>query len=249
MGRLSGKVVIVTGAASGLGAADARLLAHEGARVVLADIDADGAARLADEIGASAQFIRHDVTQETQWQDLLAQVMREHGRLDGLVNNAGVVEAGTIETTTLEEWRRIMAVSADGTFFGCKYAIPAMRETGGGSIVNMASLASKRGQWRFTAYCAAKGAVESMTRAVAVYCAENKLGIRCNALNPSGFDTPMVREIGPKAQALAPMHVTGPIGGLGDPVDVAHAVVFLLSDESRYINGVALSVDNAIAVA
>jgi 3(or 17)beta-hydroxysteroid dehydrogenase len=191
--------------------------------------------------------VEQDVTDEVQWEQIVARVIADHGQIDGLVNNAGVVEAGSIETATAADWRRIMAVSADGTFFGCKHAMRAMRGRGG-SIVNMASLASLRGQWRFAAYCAAKGAVESLTRAVAVYSAEHGLNVRCNSLHPSGFDTPMVREVGPKAQALGPSHGSPSIGGLGNPAEVAHAVLFLLSDESRYINGVALSVDNAIAV-
>jgi len=157
MARLSGKVIIITGAAKGLGAADARMAAQEGAQVILTDVDEEAGRTVALEIGGSAKFVRHDVTQESEWQDLVVGVMREHGRLDGLVNNAGIVEAGTIESTMEDEWRRVMAVSADGSFFGCKHAVTAMREGGGGSIVNMASLASKRGQARFAAYCAAKG--------------------------------------------------------------------------------------------
>ena len=246
VGRMAGKVVLVTGAARGLGEADARLLADEGAIVVLSDINDVAGPMLAADIAGDATFLRHDVSREDEWERVIGHVLREHGRLDGLVNNAGVVEAGTIESTTEAEWRRVMAVSADGTFFGCKHGVTAMRENGG-SIVNMASIASLRGQWRFTAYCAAKGAVESLTRAVAVYCTEQGLEIRCNSLHPSGFDTPMVRNIGARAQALGPSRATAAVG-LGDPVDVAKAVLFLLSEESRYINGVALSVDNAAAV-
>jgi 3(or 17)beta-hydroxysteroid dehydrogenase len=249
MGRVENKVVIVTGAAKGLGEADARLLAQEGARVVLADLDEANGRRVAEEIGRGARFVRHDVTQEAAWTSLIADVLAEDGRLDGLVNNAGVVEVGSVESATESEWRRVMAVNADGCFFGCKHAVSAMRQNGGGSIVNMASIASLRGQWRFTAYCAAKGAVESLTRAVAVYCADNALKIRCNSLHPSGFDTPMVRNVRGAAQALASAPASAAAPGLGDPADLAQAVLFLISDESRYINGVALSVDNGAAVA
>jgi 3(or 17)beta-hydroxysteroid dehydrogenase len=246
---MEGKVVVVTGAAKGLGEADARLLAEEGATVILTDVDEAAGARVAAEIGGQARFARHDVTRESDWEALMTSVLENYGRLDGLVNNAGVVEAATPETTTEAQYRRVMAVSADGTFFGCKHSIRAIRQTGAGSIVNMASAASIRGHWRYAAYCAAKGAVESLTRAVAVYCAQNGLKIRCNSLHPSGFDTPMVRDILPKAQALTAPGASAPVRELGDAIEVAKAVLFLLSDESRYINGVALSVDNAITVA
>jgi 3(or 17)beta-hydroxysteroid dehydrogenase len=251
---MDGKVVIVTGAANGLGEADARLLADEGAHVVLTDVDEARGTEVAASIGPQARFLRHDVTQEAEWEALVARVLDEHGRLNGLVNNAGVAEVGSPESTTEADYRRVMSVSADGAFFGCKHALPALRQSGGGGIVNMASIASLRGQWRFTAYCAAKGAVEALTRAVAAYCAENNIPVRCNSLHPSGFDTPMVRGVGPKLQALAqsaPAASVRPQGApvrLGDPADIARAVLFLLSDESKYINGVALSVDNGLAV-
>ena len=159
MGRLTGKVAIITGAAKGLGEADARLFAAEGASVVLTDVDEANGARVAAEIGPSARFLRQDVRDEDGWRDLIAEVVRQHGRLDVLVNNAGVVEAGNIESTSAEDYRFVMAVSADGTFFGCKHAIPAMRASGGGSIINMASIASVQGESLVAAYCAAKGAV------------------------------------------------------------------------------------------
>lgn len=252
MGRMEGKVVVVTGAAKGLGEADARLLVAEGARVILTDVDEARGREVAGSLGEGARFVRHDVSREAEWKDLIAGVMAAEGRLDGLVNNAGVAIVGTPESTSEEDYRKVMGVSADGVFFGCKHALPALKRSGGGSIVNMASIASIKGEWRFTAYCAAKGAVEAMTRAVAVYCAQNKLPIRCNSLHPSGFDTPMVRSVGPALAALADQPDGAGIpanpAGLGDPVDIARAVLFLLSDESRFISGVALSVDNALAV-
>jgi 3(or 17)beta-hydroxysteroid dehydrogenase len=250
VGRVQGKVAIVTGGAKGLGEADARILVREGAHVVIADIDEAAGERLAFELGPNATFVQHDVRRETAWRTLIADAMRRFGRLDVLVNNAGVVELGTIENTTEEAWRFVMAVSADGAFFGCKHAVPAMRAGGGGSIINMASLASLRGEWNFTAYCAAKGAVESLTRAVAVYCAQAKLGIRCNSLHPSGIDTPMLRETAQKLAAAAPSdRPRGPMPVIGAAADVANAVLFLASDESRFINGQQLSIDNGISAA
>ncbi|MBS0409809.1 MAG: SDR family oxidoreductase [Proteobacteria bacterium] len=252
MDRLKGKVAIITGGAKGLGEADARLFAAEGARVILTDVDETGGARVAAEIGPSAQFIRQDVRDEAGWRDLIATVMDRYGRLDVLVNNAGVVEPGTIETTSAEDYRFVMAVSADGTFFGCKHAIPAMRASGGGSIINMASIASIQGESLVAAYCAAKGAVEALTRSVAVHCAQGRMNIRCNSVHPSGMDTPMVRRFGGKVAAagLAPPPGASPHGAspLGDATDIAWAVVYLASDESRFVNGQRIVVDNSMSV-
>jgi len=254
MGRLDGKVAIVTGAAKGLGEADARLMAKEGARVILTDVDEVNGTRVAAEIGASARFVRHDVRDEDEWKDLIAGVMAREGRLDVLVNNAGVVEAGNIENTSAEDWRFVMAVSADGTFFGCKHAIPAMKASGGGSIINMASVASIDGHHTFLAYCAAKGAVESMTRAVAVHCTQTGLPIRCNSIHPAGMDTPMVRGVGAKMAAAGmltapdPNAPPAPTTPLGAAEDIAWAVVYLASDESRFVSGQKLVVDNTLTV-
>ena len=252
MDRLKGKVAIITGAAKGLGEADARLFAAESATVVLTDVDEANGARVAGEIGGRAAFRRQDVRDEAGWEALIADVVARHGRLDVLVNFAKVVEAGNIETTSAEDYRFVMAVSADGTFFGCKHAIPAMRAGGGGSIINMASIASIQGESLVAAYCAAKGAVEALTRAVAVHCAQGRMNIRCNSVHPSGIDTPMVRGIGGKiARAgLAPPAGASPHGAspLGAPVDIANTVLFLASDESRFINGQRIIVDNTMSV-
>ncbi len=251
MQRLQGKVAIITGAAKGLGEADARLFSSEGATVILTDIDEVGGRRVASDIGPAATFLPQDVRDEAGWQRLIGRVMQDHGRLDVLVNNAGVAEPGTIETTSAETYRLVMAVSVDGTFFGCKHAIPAMRASGGGSIINMASIASIQGESLVAAYCAAKGAVEALTRAVAVHCAQGGMNIRCNSVHPSGMDTPMVRSFGRKvAQAgLAPANPS-PHGAspLGEANDIAYAVLYLASDESRFVNGQRLVVDNAMSV-
>lgn len=251
MGRLEGKVAIITGAAKGLGEADARMFAREGATVILTDMDQDNGTRVAAEIGASAEFHVQDVRDESAWEDLIADVVSRHGKLDILVNNAGVVEPGTIETQTAEEWRFVMAVSADGTFFGCKYAVPAMKASGGGSIINMASIASIQGEPVVAAYAAAKGAVESLTRSIAVHCANNGYNIRCNSVHPAGILTPMVEEIGPKMMGrtdLRPASEGPAASALGEPDDIANTVLFLASDESKFINGTAMRVDNAKSV-
>ncbi|MBI1252250.1 MAG: glucose 1-dehydrogenase [Alphaproteobacteria bacterium] len=254
-GRLAGKVAIITGAAKGLGEADARLFAQEGAQVVLTDVDEVNGARVAAEIGAAAAFLRQDVRHEREWTALIPEVVQRFGRLDILVNNAGVVEAGTIEDVTEADYRFIMAVSADGALWGCKHAIPAMRASGGGSIVNMASIASVQGEPSVAAYCAAKGAVEALTRAVAVHCAQLKDPIRCNSVHPVGIDTPMVRAM---PERLAKLRESGSVvarqapansaNRLGEPIDIANTVLFLASDESRFINGQAIIVDNSSSV-
>ncbi len=251
MGRLDGKVAIITGAAKGLGEADARMFAREGATVILTDMDTDNGARVATEIGDKAEFQMQDVRDESAWEDLIADVVSRHGKLDILVNNAGVVEPGTIETQTADEWRFVMAVSADGTFFGCKYAVPAMKASGGGSIINMASIASIQGEPVVVAYAAAKGAVESLSRSIAVHCANNGYNIRCNSVHPAGILTPMVEEIGPKMigrDDLRPASEGPAASALGEPDDIANTVLFLASDESKFINGAAIRVDNAKSV-
>ncbi len=251
MGRLEGKVAIITGAAKGLGEADARMFAKEGATVILTDVDQENGERVASEIGEAAEFHVQDVSKESSWEKLVGDVVNKHGKLDILVNNAGVVAPGTIETQTEDEYRFVMAVSADATFFGCKHAVKAMKETGGGSIINMASIASVQGEPIVVAYAAAKGAVESMSRSIAVHCANNGYNIRCNSVHPAGILTPMVENIGadlvgrddlrPNSEGPAPSQ-------LGEPDDIANTVLFLASDESKFINGAAIRVDNAKSV-
>ncbi len=253
MDRLKGKVAIVTGAAKGLGAADARLFAAEGAQVVIADVDVAGGEAVAAGIGDAATFMRLDVRDESAWQALIAEVVARHGRLDILVNNAGVVEVGTPETVTEKDYRFIMAVSVDGTVWGCKHAIPAMAASGGGSIVNMASIASVQGEPYVAAYCAAKGAVESYSRAVAVHCAQHQLNIRCNSVHPAGIDTPMVQSMPGKvaASGVRPAEAGGGVptpNALGTPDDIAHLVTYLASDESRFVSGQKFVVDNTISI-
>ena len=249
MGRLNNKVAIITGASKGLGEANSRLFASEGATVIMTDVDVENGKRVAAEIGDKATFYKQDVRDEDGWAALIKQVMSDHGKLNILVNNAGVVEAGTIETQSAEEYRFVMAVSVDGTFFGCKHAIPAMKKTGG-SIINMASIASVQGAPNVIAYCAAKGVVESLSRGIAAHCANNKLNIRCNSVHPSAILTPMVKSM-PEKIAKAKIGTDNPSMAkamkLGVPTDVANAVLFLASDESKFISGTRIIIDNGLA--
>lgn len=250
MGRVQDKVAIVTGAASGLGAADAEALAREGASVVLTDIDSDAggalATRLAQTYGVETVFLEHDVRDEGRWQAVVDETMNRFGRLDVLVNNAGVVIIATPETTTLDQFRFANAVMSEGVFLGCKAAIPAMRKSGGGSIVNMSSVASHLGYPVFFAYSAAKGAVRAMTKSVAVHCQMAGDKIRCNSVHPGAIDTPMVSKAN-EALGIEPPGEDDPVG-LGRPEDVAELVVYLASDESRFMNGAELLLDNALTI-
>ncbi|VVO21230.1 SDR family oxidoreductase [Pseudomonas fluorescens] len=244
MGRVAGKVVLITGAASGLGAADARLLAAEGAHVVLTDINE----ALGRDVAAGipgALFLVHDVRDEQRWQEVIAETVKHFGRLDVLVNNAGVVVFADVEQTSLEKYRFVNSIMSEGTFLGCKYAIAAMKTSGAGSIINISSIGAIKGIGEIVAYSAAKGAILSLTRSVAIHCRDKGYNIRCNAILPGAHETPMtaaaVSEIDQGSGAL--MQVQS--NGQGQPIDVANMVLFLASDESRYVNGSQLVIDNA----
>ncbi len=253
MGRVSGKVALITGGARGLGAADARALVREGAMVVIADVLEDEGRALAAELGDAASFMSLDVRDEAAWDRVIDAIRARHGRLDVLVNNAGVTRFGDPESVKTDDYRFIMAVSVDGTVFGTRAALPLMKESGGGSIINMASIASVQGEAYVAAYCAAKGAVEAYTRATAVHCAQKKLNIRCNSLHPAAIDTPMVRSAPALAAAAnMPEVLSGEQASLanpvGEPTDIAHLVVYLASDESRFISGQRFIIDSTSSV-
>lgn len=248
MGRVDGKVVIITGAAAGLGRADAQYLAAEGASLVLTDIDDEAGNALCDELtgaGHKAIYLNQDVRDEQRWQDVVDATEAEFGRLDGLVNNAGVVVIAMPEDTTLEQFRFVNSVMSEGVFLGCKAALPLLRKSGGGSIVNMSSVASHLGYPVFFAYSAAKGAVRSMTKALAVTCQMQKDNVRVNSIHAGAIDTAMVKSAN-AALGIEP-DPNDPIG-IGEPSDVAHMVVYLISDESRFVNGAEMVIDNALIV-
>ncbi len=250
MGRVSGKVALITGAGMGLGQATAVLLAAEGARIAVTDVDATAGAetvRLIAAEGGEAAFFAHDVGDPAQWQTVLRDVEDRFGRLDVLVNNAGIAIAKNVEETTLEDWRRTMAVNADGVFFGCKYAIPLLRRSGGGSIVNLSSIDGIIGEADLAAYCASKGAVRTLTKAVAVHCAEQRTGIRCNSVHPGYIWTPQtenyLRDLGRLDEERDKALRRHPLGVLGEPKDIAYMVLYLASDESKFVTGAEMVVD------
>ncbi|MFT4852573.1 MAG: 3(or 17)beta-hydroxysteroid dehydrogenase [Candidatus Azotimanducaceae bacterium] len=251
MGNVKGKVVIVTGAASGLGEADARMLAANGASVIMTDINVAVGEQIAKQIGAT--FFEHDVARESRWADLTKLVERDFGRLDGLVNNAGIAVIANIETTTTEQWRRTMSIHLDGTFWGCQMAIALMKVSGGGSIINMSSTAALVGIPAYLAYSAAKGGIRSMTKSIAVHCKQQKLGIRCNSIHPGSISTPMVHAAvkklaGIDMTALPDAEQGRKDMGIGEPDDVAHMVTYLISDAAKHINGAEMVIDNADTV-
>jgi 3(or 17)beta-hydroxysteroid dehydrogenase len=249
MGRVEGKTAIVTGAARGLGQAIALLLAKEGAKVAVTDILEDGGKKTAEEIrrgGGEAIFIKHDVTSEDSWSGVVKQVLSEFGKLDILVNNAGVQVVKEIAETSLEDWRGLMSVNLDGVFLGTKHAIRAMKESGG-SIVNISSVAGIIGTADDTAaYCASKGGVRLFTKAAALECSKMGHGynIRVNSIHPGVIKTDMVASMMAKdAELKKRLESNMPIGFLGEPIDIAYAVLYLASDESRLVTGAELIVD------
>lgn len=238
MGRLQDKVCLVTGAASGIGLATAQACAREGGIVVLADLNIDAGREAASALGKRATFLPLDVTDEAAWQAGIAEVVRDHGRLDVLVNGAGILSGTTVEDTTLDDWRKVMAVNADGSFLGCKYAVGEMAKGGGGAIVNVASMASYSGSPPLSAYAASKAAVRSLTQTTAVYCTDQRNGVRCNSVHPGPIATPMT--------GLEPGQELPGLGSAGAPEDVANGILYLASDEAKHVSGSMLVIDNAI---
>lgn len=249
MGRVQGKVALVTGGASGLGAADSAALAREGATVVVTDVNIGSAQKVADEIGNGAIALALDVSSEEQWIAVLAEIESRFGRLDVLVNNAGVVLNADVEDTSLEKFRWVNSIMTDGVFIGMKYAIPLMNKGDGGSIINMSSVGALLGYPIYFAYSAAKGAVRSMTKSVAVMAQVKGYKIRCNSVHPGAIETPMVQQAeGRPGQVQEIPAGVLPFGTPGHPDDVAALIVFLASDESRFITGAELVIDNGVTI-
>ena len=254
MDRVDDKVALVTGAAQGLGAAIAVLLAREGANVVLTDINLSGARKVADSINAEfadrAIAIEHDVSNEDHWQRVLRDTRDAYEGLNILVNNAGIGSIGNIEEETLENWRRVHAVDLDSVFFGCKQAIPLMAESGGGSIVNISSISGIIAGHNMAAYNSAKAAVRHLSKSVALHCARVANNIRCNSVHPVFIDTPILDGMvgdGDRSVILKKLGRQVPLGRVGRPDDVAYAVLYLASDESAFVTGTEIRIDGGIS--
>ena len=244
MGRLDGKVALISGGARGQGAVEARLFCSEGAKVVSGDIlDAEGAALQRELRGAGhdASYVHLDVTKEDDWQAAVALAESRYGKLDVLVNNAGILIRKPVEETTVEEWDHLMAINVRGVFLGTKAAIPAMRRAGGGSIVNISSVAGLVATRDSAAYAASKGAVRLFTKTIAVDHVAD--GIRCNSVHPGPIRTDMIREMVADEEVWRDRLTRLPMKRAGEPEEVAYAVLFLASNESSYMTGSELVVD------
>jgi 3(or 17)beta-hydroxysteroid dehydrogenase len=253
MGRVDGKIALITGGASGIGLATARLFLDEGAAVVLTDRDKPAAHAALSALAPRVKFQLLDVTHEDHWVAVTDAVVAEFGRIDILVNSAGVALLKDIEATTLDDWRALMAVNLDGTFLGCKHAIRVMKERGGGSIINMSSVAGLIGNGNLAAYSASKGGVRLLTKSVALHCARKGYNIRCNSVHPSFVETPMLRAMIAAGRDPAKMEANytraAPLGRLVQPIEVARTILFLASDESAFTTGTELVVDGGLTAA
>ena len=256
-GRVAGKKALITGAAQGLGAAHARLLAEEGAKVLLTDINGEGAAAQAEainaDLGAGTAFaMQHDVTSEAGWEAAVAMAAAKLGGLSVLVNNAGIGVRGNIETCTLDEWHRGFAVNVDSVFLGCKHALPLMKDHQPGSIVNISSIAGLIASDTMPGYNASKAAVWMLSKSVALYCAKKGWDIRSNTIHPTFIDTPildgMSKSTGhPKEVIMEKLARQIPLKRVGQPDDIANGVLYLASDESRFMTGAELKLDGGIS--
>ncbi len=253
MGRMQDKVALITGGAGGLGGATARRMSEAGAKVILADLAEDAGQALASELGGA--FERLNVTNEDNWRSVVAAVDAKFGRIDVLVNGAGIEGDflhGSPETTSLEEWRKVLAVNLDGTFLGCKHVLPVMKRAGLGSIVNISSMASFLGTPASTSYGASKAGVQQLTKSVAVYGSRDGLKIRCNSVHPGVIRTRMLDHIYEQIGQLANVSAAQaeemslkqvPFGAVGEPDDVAWLILYLASDEAKYVTGSEFQVD------
>jgi NAD(P)-dependent dehydrogenase (short-subunit alcohol dehydrogenase family) len=250
MKRVEGKVAVVTGGALGIGRACALLLAREGAGVVVTDIkEAEGMA-VVDQIkstGGQALFIKHDVSSEEDWQKVIETTLQTFGRLDIMVNNAGIGKTTNIEQATLQDWRFLMSINLDGVFLGTRYAIEAMKKHNGGSIINVSSILGLVGDPQAASYTASKGGVRLLTKSAALYCARMGYNIRVNSVHPGYIMTPLIESVlqasGNAEAMLRHLESLHPVGHIGEPDDVAYGVLYLASDESKFVTGTELVID------
>ena len=254
MARLAGKVAMVTGAGTGIGLATAKLFAQEGAQVVVAELD-EASGRAAAE-AVKGLFVKLDAREEADWARALDEVRAKRGGLHVLVTNAGVLcrsEQPDVESTSLDEWRWLQRVNVEGVFLGCKLALPLMRDSGGGSIVNLSSIAGLLASPHLAAYGASKGAVRQFTKSVAAHCGRRGYRIRCNSVHPGLIETQMGDKVmglggADPAQNKETRRKAVPLGELGRPEDVASCILFLASDDARYVTGAELVVDGGYTI-
>ncbi|MFV0278681.1 MAG: glucose 1-dehydrogenase [Parahaliea sp.] len=246
MNRLDGKVALVTGAADGIGASAARLMAAEGATVVVSDINLQGASAVASALGGESIALELDVCEEQSWRNAMAAIIDAFGQLDILVNNAGGAGAGTIEEVSVEDFRASMRLNSDSVFIGSKLAIEVMKARGG-NIINVSSIHGRRAAAHAASYSAGKGAVRLLTKSIALHCAQHGYRIRCNSIHPGYIMTTQMKQWVEDSenpqQQMAQLLASHPIGFLGEPDDIGRGIVFLASDDARFMTGSELVMD------
>ncbi len=253
-GRVAGKVALVTGAGSGLGRATARHLAKEGANVVVSDLNEATAAETAEMINAdrsgAAVAAKHDATNENDWKTVLDLTQSEFGGLHVLVNNAGISIGGDIESTDFAEWKKLQEIDVDSVFWGCKLALPYMKDSGGGSIIIISSTVGMLGNPLTLGYGAAKAAVCSMSKSIALHCARHKYNIRCNSVHPTFIKTPLLQRftdaVGNEEEAYKTLADLVPLGEILETEDVTHGIIYLASEESRMMTGSEFVIDGGL---
>ena len=254
MGRVKDKVAIITGAASGLGFAAARMLLEEGAKVILTDVNREVldsmSERLSDFSKSQFQAIFHDVTQEESWIELINKTENDHGKINILVNSAGISLGADVVSTDFDIWKKVHQVNLDSVFLGCKYAVPVMGKYGHGSIVNISSISGIVAGWNTAAYNSSKAGVRLLSKSVALFCAKKGFEVRCNSIHPAFVNTPIldpIKQAFGADEAVAKLARQIPMNKIGDTDDVSYAILYLASDESKFMTGAEIVLDGGLS--
>jgi NAD(P)-dependent dehydrogenase (short-subunit alcohol dehydrogenase family) len=254
MGRVQDKVAIITGAASGLGFAAARMLLKEGAKVVLTDVNREVLDSMPDRLNdfSQSQFQTcfHDVTQEDSWVELINKTENDQGKINILVNSAGISLGADIVSTDFDVWKKVHNVNLDSVFLGCKYAVPIMGKYGYGSIINISSISGIVAGWNTAAYNSSKAGVRHLSKSVALFCAKKGYDVRCNSIHPAFVNTPIldpIKQAFGEAEAVAKLSRQIPMNKIGDTDDVSYAILYLASDESKFMTGSEIVLDGGLS--
>ena len=254
MGRVQDKVAIITGAASGLGFAAARMLLKEGAKVVLTDVNREVLESMQDRLNdfSQSQFktFYHDVTQEDSWIELINKTENDQGKINILVNSAGISLGADVVSTDFDIWKKVHNVNLDSVFLGCKYAVPIMGKYGHGSIINISSISGIVAGWNTAAYNSSKAGVRHLSKSVALFCAKKGYDVRCNSIHPAFVNTPIldpIKQVFGEAEAVAKLSRQIPINKIGDTDDVSYAIVYLASEESKFMTGSEIVLDGGLS--